>query len=204
MTRRVRFALLAALVLASRLSSNAAGTDEFLYCTTCHGAEGNGNLAIRAPKIAGMERWYIDAQLVAFRAGWRGTDPADMPGHEMRPVAAVLPNDATVARASAYVATFTPGVPPVTVAGDAARGAALYAACAACHGADGRGNEGLAAPALAGQSDWYLVAQLRNYHDGRRGTHKDDIHGATMQPFAAALADEAAIVDVVAYINSLH
>jgi cytochrome c oxidase subunit 2 len=202
-THNPRFAFLAALALAA-MASNAAGTDEFLYCTTCHGAEGNGNLAIRAPKIAGMERWYVDAQLAAFRAGWRGTDPADNPGHEMRPVAAVLPNDETVARASAFAATFTPIAPPVTVQGDAAHGAALYAACAACHGAEGRGNEALAAPALAGQSDWYLVAQLHNYHDGRRGMHKDDIHGATMQPFAAALADDAAIVDVVAYINSLH
>lgn len=203
MTRNLRLALLAALALVP-MASRAAGTDEFLYCTTCHGVEGNGNLAIRAPKIAGMERWYIDAQLAAFRAGWRGTDPADMPGHEMRPVAAVLPNEAAVARASAFAATFTPSIPPVTVQGDAARGATLYVACAACHGADGRGNEALAAPALAGQSDWYLVAQLRNYHDGRRGMHEDDIHGATMQPFAVALADDAAIVDVVAYINSLH
>ena len=162
-TRDLRFAFLAALALMP-IASNAAGTDEFLYCTTCHGAEGNGKPAIRAPKIAGMERWYVDAQLAAFRAGWRGTDPADKPGHEMRPVAAVLPNDATVARASAYVAaTFTPIAPPVTVQGDAAHGATLYAACAACHGADGRGNEALAAPALAGQSDWYLVAQLHNY-----------------------------------------
>ena len=54
------------------------------------------------------------------------------------------------------------------------------------------------------QSDWYLVAQLHNYRDGRRGTHQDDVHGATMQPFAATLVDDAAIVDVVAYINSLH
>jgi cytochrome c553 len=182
----------------------SAADDDFLYCTTCHGADGNGNRAIRAPKIAGMEHWYVEAQLAAFRAGWRGTDPADAPGHEMRPVAAVLPNDATLARAVAYVAAFVPSAPPVTVTGDAAHGATLYAPCAACHGADGRGNEALAAPALAGQSDWYLVTQLHNYRDGRRGTNPEDVHGATMRPLVATLVDEAAIVDVVAYINSLH
>ncbi len=186
------------------MASQAADADEFLFCTTCHGVEGAGNPAIRAPKIAGMERWYVDAQLAAFRAGWRGADPADMPGHEMRPVAAVLPNDATVARAAAYVETFAATAPPITVEGNADHGATLYVACAVCHGTDGRGNEALAAPALAGQSDWYLVAQLHNYRDGRRGTHQDDVHGATMQPFAATLVDDAAIVDVVAYINSLH
>ncbi len=182
----------------------ASGSDEFLYCTTCHGADGNGNPAIQAPKIAGMERWYVAAQLEAFRAGWRGTDAADVAGHEMRPVAVVLPNDETLAQAAEYVAAFTPSTPPVTVTGDATRGAALYATCAACHGADGHGSETLAAPALAGQSDWYLVTQLHNYRDGRRGTHEDDVHGATMRPLAAALVDDAAIVDVVAYINSLH
>jgi cytochrome c oxidase subunit II len=201
----VRRAPTALLLLALMpVAAAAADRDEFQYCTTCHGADGNGNPAIGAPKLAGMERWYVQAQLAAFRAGWRGTDPADMPGHEMHPIAVVLANDATVARAAAYVAKFTPSTPPVTVAGDAQRGAALYAACAACHGVDGRGNEALAAPALAGQNDWYLVTQLHNYRGGRRGTHADDVHGATMRPLAAALVDDAAISDVVAYVSSLH
>ena len=190
--------------LLTVLALSAAGADDFLYCTTCHGADGNGNPAIQAPKIAGMERWYVAAQLAGFRAGWRGTDATDAAGHEMRPVAVVFPNDATMARAAEYVTTFTPSASPITVSGDAARGATLYAPCAACHGVAGRGNETLAAPALAGQSDWYLVTQLHNYRDGRRGTHKDDVHGATMRPLAATLVDDAAIVDVVAYINSLH
>jgi len=95
MTRALILLYMLALVPA------AAAGDDFLYCTTCHGADGNGNRAIRAPKIAGMGPWYVEAQLAAFRAGWRGTDPADAPGHEMRPVAAVLANDATVARAAA-------------------------------------------------------------------------------------------------------
>ena len=127
-----------------------------------------------------------------------------MAGHEMRPVAVVFPNDETLARAAEYVETFTPTRRRSRSTAMRTRGATLYAACAACHGADGRGNETLAAPALAGQSDWYLVTQLHNYRDGRRGTHEDDVHGATMRPLAAALVDDAAIVDVVAYINSLH
>jgi cytochrome c oxidase subunit II len=182
----------------------AADPDEFTYCTVCHGIEGNGNPAIHAPKIAGLAPWYVDAQLNAFRAGWRGADPADTPGHEMRPVAAELPNDAAVARAVAYVAAFVPIAPPITIEGNPIAGAALYAPCAACHGAAGEGNESLGAPALAGQNDWYLVTQIHNYRDGRRGTHPDDVRGATMRPLVATLPDDAAIVDVVAYINSLH
>ncbi len=196
------FALLLAVVVA--VAAQGADPEEFGYCTTCHGTAGNGNAAIQAPKIAGMEPWYIEAQLAAFRAGWRGTDPADTPGHEMRPVAAELPNEAAMARAARFVATFTPIAPPTTIEGDTGHGASLYAACAACHGIDGRGNETLAAPALAGQNDWYLATQIRNYRDGRRGMHKDDVHGATMRPLVAVLVDDAAIADVVAYVNSLH
>ncbi len=194
--------LLAYVALA--VAAHAADSEDFTYCMTCHGTEALGNAAIQAPKIAGMEKWYIEAQLAAFRAGWRGADPADMPGHEMRPVAGELPNEASTARAAQFVATFTPIAPPVTIEGNSSRGATFYAACAACHGAAGHGNEALAAPALAGQNDWYLATQIRNYRDGRRGTHKDDVHGATMRPLVAVLVDDAAIADVVAYINSLH
>jgi cytochrome c553 len=182
---------------------HAADPDEFAYCTVCHGTDGNGNAAIRAPKIAGMAPWYVDAQLRAFRAGWRGTDPADAPGHEMRPIATALPNDAALSRAVAIIESYTPVAPPITVHGDVAHGAALYEACASCHGAAGEGSESTGAPALAGQNDWYLVTQIENYRDGRRGTRSDDVRGTEMRPFVAAL-DDVAIADIVAYVNSLH
>ena len=184
------------------VAAAAAGPDEFGYCTVCHGTNGNGNAAIRAPKLAGLPSWYVRAQLDAFRAGWRGTDAADAPGREMQPVAAALADEHTLVRAVAYVTTFDPHAPTPTVHGDAARGATLYTPCAACHGATGAGDETLGAPALAGQSDWYLVAQLANYRDGRRGTHEGDTHGAAMRALALGL-DDAAIADLVAFIDSL-
>ena len=125
------------------------------------------------------------------------------PGHEMRPVALALPDDRAVARAVAYVQTFTPATPASTVKGSAQRGAALYAPCAGCHGARGEGNEALVAPALAAQSDWYLVAQLAAYRDGLRGTHVDDVNGTAMRAMAVDLTD-AAIDDLAAYIATLH
>jgi len=202
--RRARaHGVIAALSLAlAAATAAAAGPDEFGYCTVCHGTNGNGNAAIRAPKLAGLPPWYVRAQLDAFRAGWRGTAAADAPGREMQPVAAALADEPTLARAVAYVTTFAPRAPAPTVRGDTARGATLYAPCAACHGATGAGNETLGAPALVGQSDWYLVAQLVNYRDGRRGTYADDAHGAAMRALALGL-DDAAIVDLVAYVDSL-
>jgi cytochrome c oxidase subunit 2 len=91
-----------------------------------------------------------------------------------------------------------------TVAGDIARGARLYASCAACHGSNAEGNKVLNAPGLRGQSDWYLVRQLEKFRSGVRGGKPGDIYGAQMQASVSVLPDETAINDVVAYINSLE
>jgi cytochrome c oxidase subunit 2 len=90
------------------------------------------------------------------------------------------------------------------VSGDVARGKQLYNACGACHGAAGQGNQGLQAPALAGRTDWYLLAQLHNYRTGLRGSDPADSRGQQMRAMAASLTDDAAVNDVVAYIDTLR
>jgi cytochrome c oxidase subunit 2 len=87
--------------------------------------------------------------------------------------------------------------------GDAAAGQAQYGVCAACHGQQGEGNQAMNAPKLAGQSDWYLRQQLANYKTGIRGTHQDDILGQQMRPMAMTLADNVAVNNVIAYIQTL-
>jgi cytochrome c oxidase subunit 2 len=89
------------------------------------------------------------------------------------------------------------------VAGDAAVGQAQYAVCGACHGMQGEGNQLLNAPKLAGQESWYLKSQLALYKRGIRGSHKDDIYGAQMAPMAATLVNDAAINNVIAYLDTL-
>jgi len=87
--------------------------------------------------------------------------------------------------------------------GDAAAGESFYTICAGCHGADGMGLEATNAPRLQGQHDWYLIKQIENYQAGIRGSHKDDVMGATMRAMAGTLPNEQAIKDVVAYIGTL-
>ena len=89
------------------------------------------------------------------------------------------------------------------VAGNAEAGKALYAVCAACHGAQAEGNLALNAPKMSGQGDWYLKRQLKYFKNGARGTHEKDVFGKMMAPMAATLADDAAIDNVVAYIRTL-
>lgn len=177
---------------------------DLAQCALCHGTNGNGNPAVRAPKIAGLDPAYVKRQLETFRAGWRGMHVADERGSEMRAVAAALSDDAAIERAVAHVAAFVPRRPPATVSGDATRGRTLYAQCAACHGERGEGNTDLHAPALANGSDWYLLAQLRNYMSGVRGTADADQPGAQMRAVALTLPDAQAAADVVAYINTLR
>ncbi|MEK7258646.1 MAG: c-type cytochrome [Pseudomonadota bacterium] len=195
-----------ALVSGNALAqSEAPDKDEYYndrYCMTCHGADGMGSEGINAPRLAGMEEWYLKRQLENFRAGIRGTHEMDLQGREMRPMAMPL-TDAGIADLLEWIGGWEYKPTEITLAGDASAGRSLYAACAACHGDAAQGNEALGAPALAGQNDWYLVTQLKNFKAGYRGSHADDKFGAQMVPMAGALADQAAIENVVSYINTL-
>ena len=192
------------LVVMSLLMTSAAfAQNAFDYCLLCHGDNANGNYVIRAPKLSGMEPWYLTRQLENFAAGIRGTPAEDTSGHEMMPVGLRVRQEGVLANVVAYIGTLQPKKPEATVSGDVARGRQLYQTCAACHGARGQGNAELQAPALAARSDWYLVTQLRNFKVGLRGADERDAPGAQMRAVTGALPDEQAITDVVAFINTL-
>ena len=192
-----------AMALVFGFVSGATAGNDFDYCLLCHGANANGNYGIRAPKISGMEPWYLARQLDNFATGVRGTQPEDAPGHEMRTVGWRVKNENTLDAAVRFIGKLESRRPAPTVTGDVAHGKTLYAGCAACHGAKGEGNEMLQAPALAARSDWYLVTQLTHFQKGLRGTDARDTLGAQMRAIISTLPDEKAIVDVVAYINTL-
>jgi cytochrome c553 len=196
-----RLSILSLTLLVS-LNSAAADTT-FGACILCHGSGVNGNVAIRAPKLAGMEEWYVLRQLNAFRSGVRGTHSQDVNGGEMRTIARSL-RVSDLTKLANQIAQMTPEPTQRSIGGDASRGERLYVACAACHGARGEGNEALGAPSLAHGSDWYYAAQLLNYRNGLRGTVPKDTYGATMRAAALALPDEQGVRDVIAYINSLR
>lgn len=86
---------------------------------------------------------------------------------------------------------------------DISLGQAHYQLCAACHGAAGEGNKQLNAPALAGQSSWYLRRQLQHYQQGRRGNAEGDLFGAQMIAMANTVADPATMDHLLAYIATL-
>lgn len=201
-TTPIVFILLA--TLSSLFAGDAAkGKQLYMTCLACHGPNGEGNSALKSPPLAGQEDWYLTSQLKKFKEGVRGADPKDVTGMQMRPMAMTLADDKAIADVVAHIKSFAPSTIAPTLKGDATAGKALYATCAACHGADGKGNPALKAPSLKTLPDWYIVAQLMKFKEGIRGTHPKDIEGMQMRPMSMMLADEKAMINVAAYILSL-
>lgn len=205
MTRTILLAALWAVCAQAAADGNvAAGQAHYAVCAGCHGFEGEGDAAVDAPKLAGLEDWYLTRQIEYFKQGIRGAEAGDVHGGRMAPLALALHDARAVEDVVAYIATLPDVAPAPTIEADAGRGRQLYALCSACHGAAGEGVAQLSSPRLAGLDDWYLASQLRLYRDGLRGAHAEDTYGQQMRPIMGALADEQAIADVVAYINTLE
>lgn len=81
---------------------------------------------------------------------------------------------------------------------DEARARELFQLCAQCHGSDGSGNENYLAPNLTGLPEWYVLAQLRNFHGGLRGLHPDDVGGLRMYPMTKTFKGDSAESDMQA------
>ena len=181
----------------------AAGQQGYAVCGACHGAQGEGNPALNAPKLAGQGDWYLKRQLQNFKSGARGAHEKDTFGKMMAPMAATLTDDAAINNVVAYIKTLPdqPATPTVTAHGSG--GETSFHTCGGCHGATGQGVQATNAPRLSGMSDWYMVTQLKNFREGVRGAHAKDPYGPQMISMAAILTDDKSINDVVGYINTL-
>lgn len=190
----------------SRTPGNlSAGQQSYAVCASCHGQNGEGNRDMNAPKLAGLQPWYIERQLRYYTEGVRGADAEDSFGQMMAPMANMVNSESARRNVAAYIDSLphTPSNPTIT--GDAERGQRIYSAnCASCHGADGKGSWATDAPALAGMDDWYLAVQLENYRNGVRGAHRDDDYGYQMTSMVKAMRTQQQQDDVIAYINTLR
>ena len=206
--RSVGSSFLLAFMLSGSVSSAGLSMSrteqQFKLCTSCHGDKGQGIEKLKAPAIAGLQAWYVEAQLKKFRSRVRGSHPADVPGMRMGPMSRTL-KEADISPMAAYVSKLPRPKLEHSIVGNPERGKQLYGVCVTCHGADAMGNKALGAPSLIGQNDWYLKSQLKSFQNGWRGADptKDPI-GATMAPMSRTLPNDEAIHDVIDYILALQ
>ena len=178
----------------------AAGQAKAATCGACHGMDGN-SVNPEWPSLAGQHTSYIVKQLKAFKSGARTNA-------SMTPMAMILADQDVEDVAAFFAAQTARGLEADKSKYEA--GQRLYrggnaksaaAACIACHGPNGRGNEPAAYPSIGGQHAKYVEMQLRAYKTGQRST--DLAHNKMMQDIAAKLSDEE-IAAVAAYVQGLR
>ncbi len=132
-------------------------------CAACHGMKAKGNHAVGAPDLTDADWSYggdTDAILTSILDGRIGVMP---------PLGETLGHAATNAVASYVVSQSGTLAPPDQVAAGKKHYDGL---CAACHGADGRGNPALGAPNLFDDAWLYggnIEAVVASVRDGRAG-----------------------------------
>ncbi len=81
----------------------AKGKGLYATCAACHGAKGEGNAALNAPRLIGLPSWYLARQLNNFKSGVRGADPKDTYGAQMRPMAMMLADEQAIKDVVAFI-----------------------------------------------------------------------------------------------------
>ena len=153
-----RFATMPAAALAREHQAMAIGERLFINnCAACHGSDARGSKGF--PNLTDRDWLYggtpekIEETITHGRQG------------AMPPMAAAVGNAEDVRNVAHYVLSLS-GSPHNSIA--AQLGRSKFAACAACHGADGKGNQALGAPNLTdkvwlhGWGEEAIVAMIDN------------------------------------------
>ncbi len=89
----------------------AKGRDHYdMVCGACHGPGGQGNVLLNAPRLAGIDDWYLVKQYGNFGKGYRGTHSDDKYGKQMQMMSGVLPDDTVIDNVIAYIQSRAVGV----------------------------------------------------------------------------------------------
>ena len=169
------------------------GAVKAMNCAACHGPAGQSP-SENMPILAGMWPEYFKKAIEDYAAGRR-------PSPEMEPYAKQVVQ-LGLADIGAYFAA-QKRTPPVTKvdAAAVARGRAAAKVCAACHGADGRGERDKLIPDISGQPAGYLNNQLLLFKQDRRSPADEKLKAAK-----AVIKDipESTLADLAAYFSSLR
>ncbi|MBC8270497.1 MAG: c-type cytochrome [Gammaproteobacteria bacterium] len=77
-------------------------------CLACHGREGEGNETLHGSPLAGLNDWYVKAQLENYQNERRGHNTEDVYGTQMKAASMVLSSEVDVLDIVSYIATLQP------------------------------------------------------------------------------------------------
>ena len=176
----------------------AAGQAKSALCATCHGNDGNSELAVN-PKLAGQNASYMVKQLMDFKSGVRPSPTMaamvlSLSDQDMQDIAAwyasqqVTLGGAEPAALELGASLYRAGNKELTVA-----------ACSACHSPTGQGNAPAGFPALGGQHAEYTLQQLKDF---RSGVRQNDT-SSMMRSIVERLTDRE-LEALASYISGLN
>lgn len=186
--------LVVALALAAPVAAGPLdhpGYVKAFSCSACHGFAGNSR-SDTMPILAGQTAGYLKKALQDYAAGKR-------PSPEMEPYAKMA-IALGVDDVAGYFASQKKEPTPVAVDRTAAeRGKSAAAACAACHGATGKGDPAKGIPDITGQPVGYLKSQLMLFKAEKRSPGDEPLK--QMKTILKTIPD-ATLADIAAYYAS--
>ncbi len=190
------------IISASTQATEKNAKQLYQECIACHGSNGEGNLSLQAPKVAGQQVWYIKNQLLAFKKGLRGAHEDDVLGKQMVSIASSL-SEVEILKLSTFVSTLNLEARDQVAEAESKNGYRYYQAkCGACHGGSAQGNIAFEAPKLAGMSNEYLTRQMQYFKTGKRGYAKSDKRGRQMAMMSTIVKDKE-LGDIIHYVSKL-
>ena len=81
------------------------GEHLFNTCKSCHGVNGEGIWALNAPRLNGIDDWYLVRQIENYKQGIRGTHPVDLYGKQMTLLSSMLRDEQDINDVVAYINT---------------------------------------------------------------------------------------------------
>ena len=95
---------------ATAITGDAARGEDYYVniCSACHSGNGQGNDALGAPALAGLNDWYLKSSYQSYLDGVRGTHPDDFYGAQMARLAAALAKGDDIDDVIAFITTLPP------------------------------------------------------------------------------------------------
>ena len=164
-----------------------------ITCAVCHGPNGNSSSDM-IPIIAGLDPAYFKRQIENYAAGKRASP-------EMEPYAKEI-QFLGLDQIAAYFAAQKRVPTPIRVSAEAAaKGKAIAAQCAICHGPDGKGETARLIPGIAGQPPGYLVQQMVLF---KADTRDPGVPMLAAKKALMRLVPDSQFPELAAYYSSLR